>query len=225
MKTNKVKIDAKQADRLLGLIRALPQDVVGPHLTDEEFINRSMETASPQETERIDAHLATCDECCSEVERLIEAAQALTPERLDRLSKKILDARRRASLLDRFRRALEAISLMLPQKEINLAYAADAEVNWFGKDDTGLLSWSIERVERKVIFRISSHETDFAGNRLVVIAGEERSAIVTLEAWGEDEVGVEIEVSEEFFSHLAAGERPRFVPVLETSGEAINDDE
>ncbi|MEW6213235.1 MAG: hypothetical protein AB1631_33370 [Acidobacteriota bacterium] len=214
MKTNKVKIDAKQADRLLGFVRSLPKDVVGEHLTDEEFINRSLETASPEEVERIDAHLSTCDECCAEVERLMEAAQALTEERLDRLSKKILAARGEPSLFVRFVRALE--SIIMPASKLNLAYAADAE-EWHGQDETGLLHWSIERDEGKVIFRVSSHETGLLGNQIVVIAGKEPSQPFTLEPWGDDEVGVEIEVSDEFLSNLSAGERPRFVEIKQQS--------
>lgn len=73
---SKLQVTTNQLDKLIAEIRALPGKPVGDHLfSDDEFISYAMETLEPQQIERIDAHLASCPECATEMERLVEAAE------------------------------------------------------------------------------------------------------------------------------------------------------
>jgi hypothetical protein len=71
----KIQVTRDQLDKLIADIHALPDEPVGDHLPDDEFIGYTMEALVQEEVVRIDAHLASCPDCASEMERLMEASE------------------------------------------------------------------------------------------------------------------------------------------------------
>ena len=80
-----VQVTTEQLGRLVADLRALPGEPVGEHLSDEEFVGYTMEALQPPAIGRLDTHLASCPECATEMERLVEAAQGWDEERLAHL--------------------------------------------------------------------------------------------------------------------------------------------
>jgi hypothetical protein len=81
MKEREIQVTADQIHKLITEVRALPSTPIGDHLSDDEFIGYTMETLEPQQMERIDAHLASCPECATEMERLVEASEVWRGEK------------------------------------------------------------------------------------------------------------------------------------------------
>lgn len=73
---HKIQVRRGQLDRLIADIRALPSEPVGDHLTDDQLISYAMEALAPEEVEGLDAHLASCPDCTSEMERLLDTSEA-----------------------------------------------------------------------------------------------------------------------------------------------------
>ena len=75
----------------------MPTELIGDHLTDDEFIRYGRGELSDEESNKIGNHLESCDECATEAERLIEGFKAWRGEagkqRIDALRKRCLDAR------------------------------------------------------------------------------------------------------------------------------------
>lgn len=90
MTTSKIQVTTEQVNKLLADLRALPDTPVGAHLSDDEFIGYTMEAFEPPEIKRLDTHLASCPECATEMERLVEAAEGWDEERLAHLRERAL---------------------------------------------------------------------------------------------------------------------------------------
>jgi hypothetical protein len=82
MTQHKIQVTTKQVNKLIADLRALPDRPVGAHLSDDEFIDYTMETLEPPEIERLDTHLASCMDCVAEMERLVGAAEIWAKEPL-----------------------------------------------------------------------------------------------------------------------------------------------
>lgn len=84
----------EQLERLMSDLPDLSQELAAAHLTDEEMIGYAMELISHDDTLRIDAHLASCIQCASAMEHLLEVEQAWRGEpgqnRLTALHKRVL---------------------------------------------------------------------------------------------------------------------------------------
>ncbi len=91
----KVSATPHQAARLLADVSTVPSEVVGGHLTDDDFVCYSLDPPrlSKEETERLDAHLKSCDSCADQMERLLDIAREWRGEagaaRLEQLSQRI----------------------------------------------------------------------------------------------------------------------------------------
>ena len=72
MKIRKIALSTKDIDNLRTLLREVPDDMVGDHLSDDEFVRYTIGELSEEETLRIDKHLESCSECTIEMERLLE---------------------------------------------------------------------------------------------------------------------------------------------------------
>ena len=63
----KIYVTGKQLEKLLAGIMKIPTEPVGRHLTDQQFVGYASETYSARHTRRLDAHLASCQHCASEI--------------------------------------------------------------------------------------------------------------------------------------------------------------
>lgn len=76
MSPRKVQVTSKQLTKLLEDLMALPEETIGEHLSDDQFISYSLSILSPEETSIVEQHFASCSDCASEMEHLLEAAEA-----------------------------------------------------------------------------------------------------------------------------------------------------
>lgn len=76
MSPRKIQVTSDQLARLLDDLGALPEETVGEHLSDDQFISYSLSILSPEETSIVEQHLTSCSECTTEMEHLLEAAEA-----------------------------------------------------------------------------------------------------------------------------------------------------
>lgn len=76
MNTQRIPVSANQVNRLIEDIRAVPDSPIGGCLSDEEFIGYAAKSLPPEEVGRLDVHLASCPACTTEMERLLEGAEA-----------------------------------------------------------------------------------------------------------------------------------------------------
>ena len=72
----KIPVTAQKASELRALFAAQPASPVSPHLSDDELIGYAMEALHPSDVQHVEAHLALCEECSFEAERLLSAAPA-----------------------------------------------------------------------------------------------------------------------------------------------------
>jgi hypothetical protein len=79
MTMKKVPATPRQIDRLFAEVSAVPRELVGAHLTDDQFLGYSMNPPllGEREMSEANAHLASCDECLGHMEHLFEIAEAL----------------------------------------------------------------------------------------------------------------------------------------------------
>jgi len=94
MKRRKKDLPPKGVEQLRDDLQNLPGIPPGSHLSDDEFVNYVMEHLSEKEVERIDRHLAACEPCAAEMERLLEGAESWSgiagEQRLADVRRKIL---------------------------------------------------------------------------------------------------------------------------------------
>jgi len=72
MNIRKITLSTKDIDNLRTLLREVPDDLVGDHLSDDEFVRYTIGELSEEEALKVDRHLESCLECTIEMERLIE---------------------------------------------------------------------------------------------------------------------------------------------------------
>lgn len=76
MKRQKKDLTSKEFKKVSDDLRNIPDTPPGSHLSDDEFVNYVMEHLSEEEVKRIDLHLAACEPCAAEMERLLEGAES-----------------------------------------------------------------------------------------------------------------------------------------------------
>ncbi len=76
MKTQKITMNEQQLEQVAESLRATLSNSLTPCLTDEEFVEYTMALLSHDDTRRIRDHLASCEECAEEANRLVEGASA-----------------------------------------------------------------------------------------------------------------------------------------------------
>lgn len=67
------KATQAQLERLLADIRAIPDQPVGDHLTEEQFIGYAVDSLTAEEQSVVETHVISCDDCAEQMERLCEA--------------------------------------------------------------------------------------------------------------------------------------------------------
>jgi orotate phosphoribosyltransferase len=60
------------------IVRNLPDSPIGHHLSEEDVLAYGSEALSPEDAERVELHIATCDECGVKLEAFLEA-ESLEP--------------------------------------------------------------------------------------------------------------------------------------------------
>jgi Putative zinc-finger len=65
---------AVRLEEVLALFRTYPKKPAGDHLTDQHFAAYLSESLAPDEVERLDNHLQSCEHCSRELERRLEEA-------------------------------------------------------------------------------------------------------------------------------------------------------
>lgn len=153
--------------RLQDAIRAMPDTLVGEHLTVQECTDYVMDRLSPQESGRVDGHLSSCWACADKTARIATLLHLGTQLRgLTVLP--VLDwARVRGAL---------AATLMIKD----------------GQTEDNLLRWHlVEDEEHNLTIYLGSHTMELKDARLRLSAGTWQSNIV-LEQVAPDQVGAEI---------------------------------
>ena len=73
----KIKVTRGQLRRLKADIMAIPRQPVGEHLTTEQRFKYAREKMSSEELEHAETHLASCEMCSKNVERLSMAGRKI----------------------------------------------------------------------------------------------------------------------------------------------------
>jgi hypothetical protein len=174
-----------QMDRLLADLRKMQKGPTGDHLTDKEFTGYVLEELSADQTERIDAHLSTCDACATEAERLFEVSAAWMGVQgairmaalRQRIKAQMLAAHLEEALAELFKRLLPRFPV--PQSAVSLAsvtgrfvakgQSEDSQVKWFLEEDPDT---------RDLVIRLSTSDLDLEGVRLHLMLVDSQSNAV-----------------------------------------------
>ncbi len=192
------KVTPQKTDELMKLFADMPSELIGDHLTDEEFIGYSMKTLTAQEIERVDAHLDSCPRCAIEMERLQEAAESWKQEELVVLSRVAPDQVGGELRITREQRAklpkesliriaqvkgkqlasswLEKLGGIPLAKDVALSGAgAKTRILTKGEAEGGQLRWRVEEDEQgNLTIHFASHAVgDLEGATLVIAIGEQ----------------------------------------------------
>lgn len=194
---------------LMADLVALPTEVVGSHLSDEELFDYIMGRVSVSKTEQIDIHLASCAACAEEADLLVDASlpwqgkagerrlAALRERVLGKLTIPSKQSEKAPSLLERLAEQLRNIRFpdITPTFALAGAYADSAKALFDGQTEDGSLRWRIVQDQKKnLIVRFGSHELELEGQRVRLRIGEwERQ--VALRRVAPDQVGGEIVIT------------------------------
>lgn len=196
---HKIQVRRGQLDRLIADIRALPSEPVGDHLTDDQLISYAMEALAPEEVEGLDAHLASCPDCTSEMERLLDTSEAWRGEqgeqRLVRLQERVLVAltgvQPEPSLLERLGAQLASVLLPVVRLQPAGVHAATSIEPIDGQTEANLFHWyTVADEAGNVTVRFSSYELALEGVKLRLIAENWQRDVVLVKK--PDYVGAEI---------------------------------
>lgn len=197
----------EQEDRLLeDTLR--PQPPLSPgHLSEDDFVLYPMEEASQAEAERIDAHLAACEECAETMERLAFASQEWCGEdggrRLaalrDRLEQRRTDSDARTREPGRApgerRTAPMGGFMLLGRVSLGLAATSPAVVSGHTEDGR-LRGRQEEDTEKNLLIRLGSNDLELEGSAVRLSAGSWAESVV-LARTAPDQVGAEATISRE----------------------------
>ena len=193
-----VKSTARHARQLIEDIRAVQQEAVGEHLTDDQFVSYSMDPPElePEMLLEVEQHLTSCTECAGRMEHLLSVSEAWRgPEgemRLARVSKRIRDRFVGASSpVANVAAAVGSIARLadwlrqLPQYPAALGALAGASVAERSPAESEHLLIR-EDGEGNLQIRISSYDLSLAGTFVVV---EPFDQLLTLGQVAPDQVG------------------------------------
>lgn len=76
MKNQRRDLSDKKLNQLIEDLRKIPEQPAGDHLGDDKFVDYAMGQLLEEEVDHIDRHLAACDICAAEMERIVEGAEA-----------------------------------------------------------------------------------------------------------------------------------------------------
>ena len=127
MLIRKIKVTKEKLDNLVVALRNMPIELIGDHLTDDEFIRYGRGELSDEESNKIGNHLESCDECATEAERLIKGFKVWQGEKG---KKRLADIRKRCLFI----RTLSQAAKDLSQYQIEPLAADDGSTrkirNW-----------------------------------------------------------------------------------------------
>lgn len=208
MKTRKIQVTAKKVDELMALFRTLPAEPVGEHLSVDEFTGYAMGKLLTAEVQRLDEHLASCPNCATEMERLLEASEAWRGEqgkqRLAALRERLIgqlptpdQPSLRKRLAQRLQEAMENWQDTFSRRELAWAAATDDEDgreiwNW-QSDDGRLRGHAVLEKNGNLTYRFVSGELELQGARFYLCLGALRREVV-LRRVSETEVGARVVV-------------------------------
>lgn len=200
--TRKIRPKAEQAKRLLTDLHALPTQPIGDHLSDEACSRYAAETMTAAEIELADQHLATCPECATRLEKLLDAFQGWEGEQgtqrlADLRAKMLTPATPSPDLLEELRAFFASFFYPLSPAPSLIAHAASETPPPldFESEDR---AWGIFVTEAKngeVIVRLDASTFELEGREISVSAGNwERRAVLSKTPEG-DALGVEVRLS------------------------------
>jgi hypothetical protein len=177
MKTRKIKVTTKQLDRVIEDVRALPDEPIGDHLTDDDFIGYDMGTLTAEEVKQVDAHLASCSDCAMEMERLMEAWQVWRGEqgkqRLAALRKRLL-ASTDEPAPSWWDRLMEFLREPFVYRRLAVEFATSSPILWEAPDGVFARVIKKDREGDRDVLRVSyySREMECEGAVIRMYAGE-----------------------------------------------------
>jgi hypothetical protein len=173
---NRTQPTPAQMDRLLNDLRKMQKGPIGDHLTDEEFTGYVLEELAADQTERIDAHLSTCDACAAEAERLFEVSAAWMGVQgairmaalRQRIKAQMLAAHLEEALDELFKRLFPRFPV--PQSAVSAASVTGRFVAK-GQSEDGQVKWFIEEDpdRRDLVIRLSTSDLDLEDVRLYLM--------------------------------------------------------
>lgn len=102
----KFKLTPEASRQLVREVYAIPSEPVGNHLREEDYVAYVLEDLEGEELQRVDAHIASCEECCSKMEETIHAFDAWVEHLKEQHEAKKRVAEVRPSVIDWLRRVL-----------------------------------------------------------------------------------------------------------------------
>lgn len=200
MAGRRVNLNAKGWQRLMGDLRGLPAEPVGPHLADDEFVDYATGGPAAEASGRMEAHLASCARCAAEVERLLVASEAW---RRAEGQRRLAEQRRRALGATPLRERLAGLlggvvlSASVALESPQAAFAAPLRSPTDGQTEDGLLRWRLVPDEAgNLIVRLGSHALELEHARLRLSAGGWQRDVV-LRRVTPDQVGAEAVITRE----------------------------
>lgn len=195
MKPQIFRLTTRKAEEVLAFLRTTPAHPVGDHLSDDDFVGYVTDGLPAEEGERVDTHLASCVECATEMERLLEASEVWRGEeeqedRFEALRRHISGA---ATLWERLTASLRDFVLSR-----NVAFAGARAATpriEDGQTEDGSLRWRIvEDEEGNLTVRFGSHVLAWEGLRLRLRVGDWYRDLALAKA-APDQVGAETVIS------------------------------
>ncbi|MCH8294164.1 hypothetical protein IH992_24040 [Candidatus Poribacteria bacterium] len=210
MKT-RIQLTDHIINKLMTDLRAVPDETVGEHLAEDQFVDYTMEVLPPAEVNRLDGHLMSCEACRTEVARLIEGDQVWRTEagikRLDALTARWLEGPTMSpdppwwEYLANFLAQINAAwKLTFQTERLAAADSTDAPGNqvleWRSEDEGGNLI--LER-NGDLIFSFSSTNLDLNGKSAILQVGSTEVPVVWRK-WGDTRVVARVVVPSEYRS-------------------------
>ena len=189
MRIRKVKVTKEKLDNLVFALHNIPTAIMGDHLTDDEFIRYVREELSEEESDRIDTHLESCDECATEAERLTEGSNAWYGEQ----GKKRLAAFRSRCL---FARTLSQAAKDFSQFELLVADDGSTRKIWDWHNDMISVNISISIIQDandNWIFLFSSKDMSLQDKKFSLNIVSLKYEVV-LRKVSQDEIGAKVVV-------------------------------
>ena len=188
------EINPEMVERILADIFSVSVNIVGDHLTDDEFADYVIEAVPADQVERLNVHLSTCEQCNDEMIRLLEISKAWRGQegaiRLKGLGNRVRIQRKIGMLGDAIRDIFSQYSNSLQSKTTGLVvgmaestFGTRAGWTWQSPDKSINATGTRIPYDGSIVIQIGCSDQDLLGVQLYFELGKWREQ-VTLQSDG-----------------------------------------
>ncbi len=200
MSQRRIQATPQQAKQLLDDVRARVAGPPGDHLAAEEFVSYALETLDPEQTQRVDEHLATCVDCTTRLEKFLQTSEAWRgaqgAERLAALRARVAVATPPPpTWLEEVRAFFASFAYPLTSPLTAHASTTAPEPFDFASSDGRLSLFVRETEEGDLILSFDSSALELEGETIGLYAGEWQRTARLVKVPNEEFVAAEIRLS------------------------------